>query len=226
MGQDADKKNRYFRFINSKHMVKVAISNRNAENFLEASGVRADFIIPIGIEPLVLEVTTRRQIDVIGVGALSKGKRFDMFLRIIKRVSLVRPNVNVLLAGDGPEKESLVDYARNNGLLDNVRFVGMVQRSEVLDAMTQSKILLHTSNAEGMGYIFLEAAACGCYIAATPIGIVQGDNFSLVSESEEILANQIVRWLEAEMIYQARYPYLLEQTVRDYVKLYDIRRSI
>lgn len=224
MGQDAQRNNKYFWWLKRYPIIKVAISNRNAHDFLIASGLKADAIIPIGIDPFVVDDKGPRHIDIIGVGTLSKVKRLDIFLRVVERVKLVRSNLKVLIVGDGPDRESIQEYVRRLGLEDTVRFTGLVPRTEALGFMAQSKILLHTSEWEGMGYIFLEAAACGCLIAATPIGIVEQDQFTFVSPNEEILAEQIIQWLETETEYESRYPYLLEHTTREYVNLYNNKR--
>lgn len=220
MGQDAQKSNRYLALLKSKRIVTVAISNRTAEDFFIASGLKADEIIPFGIDKIDVSIDRLRRIDVVGVGGLSSVKRFDKFLRIVGLVSLVRADIKVLLIGDGPERAALEKLVKALGLHRIVQFVGKVPRNEVIDLMAQSKILLHTSISEGMGYVFLEAAACGCYIVATPVGIVSPDQFSFVNEDEGYLANSILNLLDSDILFASRYPYVLQRTSLSYANLY------
>lgn len=220
MGQDVRPENRYFRLLRNRNFFTVGISARSSELFHTSGGKKVDTIIPMGIEPIHFNDDVGKSIDIIGVGSLSAVKRYDKFLDIIAMVAATFPDVKVELVGDGPELQSLEAKAKESGLSSTIRFAGKLTRKDALNEMRKSRILLHTSEMEGMGYIFPEAAACSCYIASTPVGIVTADDFTFVSESNSELAGQICLWLSQIQAAPARSRYTISDTANSYQDIY------
>lgn len=221
MGQDVHPGNRYSRLLRNRKIFTVGISERSSEMLRISCGREVDATIAMGIEPVPEVSSANKVIDIIGVGSQSPVKRWDKFLTVIAIVVRNYPKVIVQLVGDGPESENLTRIVIDLSLQNNVTFAGRLSRSETLVQMQKSRILLHTSETEGMGYIFPEAAACSCYIASTPVGIVEEDEFTCVSDENGKLAEQICKWLGANADAPARCRFTIENTANSYHDIYE-----
>lgn len=115
----------------------------------------------MGIEPGVLT---------IGVtGRLNIQKRIDRLLRVVNamRPRLQRP-VQVLLVGDGPERERLEAMVDRLGLRAVVRFCGW--QSDARPWYEAMDLFVLPSRDEGLPNAVLEAMAMGVPVAATDVG--------------------------------------------------------
>src|SRR5262249_55446220 len=106
------------------------------------------------------------------------------------------------------------------GLEATIRFEGLVKRERVLELMSRSRVLLHTSRFESFGFVFVEALSCGARIVSRGVGIAEPGPDWAVEESEPAMAAAIGRLLEQPSATPS-IPYPVEQTVRSYWLLYD-----
>jgi len=114
------------------------------------------------------------------VGGLSAVKDHHTLLAAFRRVSERRPNLCLLLAGDGPERDALERVAAS--VMGEVRFLG--QRDDVPDLLRASDIYVQTSLTEGFSNAILQAMAVGLPVVATRVG----GNPELVTEQTGVLA--------------------------------------
>ena len=77
-------------------------------------------------------------------------------------------NLRLLLAGSGPEKEALSQYATELGLDRHVRFLGSVADASAVLHACEAAVL--SSVAESSPNAVIEALACGLPVAATAVG--------------------------------------------------------
>jgi sugar transferase (PEP-CTERM/EpsH1 system associated) len=104
---------------------------------------------------------------VIGtVGRLAPLKRQDVLLRGFAR--LRHPAARLLIVGDGPAREELVNLAARLGITDRVVFAGYRERPE--RALAAMDVFALTSDSEGMPLAVLEAWAAGKPVVATRVG--------------------------------------------------------
>jgi glycosyltransferase involved in cell wall biosynthesis len=113
------------------------------------------------------------------------------------------PGVTLLLLGDGPERPSLEQGARDRGLEDRVRFLGPGSRDDVLRLFAAADAALLTSAWENMPHTVLEALAVGTPVIATRVGGVpevvrDGENGLLVDAGDAAGLAAAVRRLAAE----------------------------
>ncbi|RBP47511.1 glycosyltransferase involved in cell wall biosynthesis [Roseimicrobium gellanilyticum] len=160
----------------------ISLFNRNAaiqHHFgADLSRIR---VIPNGIaveacEPLYQQRLERRKANatsrVVGfLGRIVPIKDVKTLLRAARRVCDALPDTQFLLAGP---LEEAPDYARECtqlatqlGLKDQVHFLGLRQRDEVLPLMD---VMALTSVSEGLPFVMLEAMACGIPIVSTDVG--------------------------------------------------------
>lgn len=71
----------------------------------------------------------------------------------------------LLLVGDGPNRAALESYAQEHGLTEQVAFIG--NRTDVQNFYTAATVYVHSSPAEGLPTVLLEAMNYGLPIAST-----------------------------------------------------------
>jgi len=82
----------------------------------------------------------------------------------------------VVIAGEGPLRESLEHQARSLGLTDRFKFIG--HTDDIPALLADARFLAHTSEIEGCPNVVMEAMACGRAVVAMDAGDIP----SLVEE--------------------------------------------
>ena len=107
------------------------------------------------------------------LASLEPRKRVDLIVRTVaQRAAAGR--IQLLIGGDGPEREALVRLARVLGIGDAVVFAGYVDDSA--EAFTAADVLIHAATVEGVPQVIIQAFAAGLPVAATQmIGLIELD---------------------------------------------------
>ncbi len=103
-------------------------------------------------------------------GRLEKVKDPDLLLQTFREIRLARPDVVLVLAGDGREKEALM--AGHADLKNDLFFLGAVPHARLPELFSAADCLLLTSHFEGMPRAVLEALATGLPVVSTAVGDV------------------------------------------------------
>jgi phosphatidylinositol alpha-1,6-mannosyltransferase len=139
---------------------------------------------------------------VVCVSRLMPRKGQDLLVEALPSMRRRIPGTALVLVGGGPSRERLQRLARQHGVSDHVIFSGSVDHAElpawygVGDVFAMPcRERLNGLDVEGLGIVFLEAAACGLpVVAGTSGGSVEAvrdrDNGRIVSgrDSEEVAA--------------------------------------
>jgi glycosyltransferase involved in cell wall biosynthesis len=134
---------------------------------------------------------------VLCAGSLVPVKDHAMLLRAFVRVRSRLPEARLHLVGDGPERGGLEALARDLGIGDAVRFHGALAHELLPDVYRQADLFAVSSRFESQGMAVLEAAACGCLIAGTAVGVVPELTTDGVAPGDaDALGEAIVRRLE------------------------------
>jgi len=80
----------------------------------------------------------------------------EAFLEVIKKI----PDAKLVIVGDGPAKNRLMEKTKKLGLEDTVIFKGKISDEEKIDLIYRSKVLLNPSLVEGFGMVVLEGYCC------------------------------------------------------------------
>ena len=91
---------------------------------------------------------------VFTVSRLDKLKRLDWLLRAIAKT---KTPVRCLIAGSGPERESLEKLAKDLGVADRVQLLGRVSDEELLDLYAKCLAVYYAPYDEDYGYVTVEA---------------------------------------------------------------------
>jgi L-malate glycosyltransferase len=96
-----------------------------------------------------------------------KIKRVQDVVKIFCEVGKAIPS-KLLFVGDGPERSTAEDLARELGVFDEIRFVGKQEQME--DILAIADLFLLTSEYESFGLAALEAMAAGVPVVSTNAG--------------------------------------------------------
>jgi glycosyltransferase involved in cell wall biosynthesis len=131
--------------------------------------------------PSVVEPTALERGTFVFVGRLTEQKDIPTLLQALCDV----PEARVELVGDGPERPRLERRAAELHLDGRVRFVGSLDRREVLSHLAGARAAVLPSAWENLPHAAVEALAVGTPVVATAVGGVpevvhDGENGLLV----------------------------------------------
>jgi glycosyltransferase involved in cell wall biosynthesis len=121
-------------------------------------------------------------------------KRFDIFLRVAARVSVQLPNAQFVIAGDGPERESLRSLARQLGIDQKVHWLGW--QKDMRTFYPGLDVLLFNSDWDAFPTTPLEAMSFGVPVIASVLNgglreVITDDRYGILLQDHDIdrLAN-------------------------------------
>lgn len=95
---------------------------------------------------------------VLGVGELSARKDFATLLRAFALLRAER-EAHLIIVGKGSERDALQALAHQLGIADDLWMPGF--RDDVYSFMAHASVFAMTSRWEGLGFVLIEALACG-----------------------------------------------------------------
>ena len=150
---------------------------------------------------------------ILSVGRLINWKGTIYLINAMPEVIQRFPDALLLIAGSGPEKETLIKRVHELGLDQSVKFLGVVDTA-VLPSLYHSAdvFVLPSINKDGkteaLGVVLLEAMASGCPVVGSNVGgipdiITDGENGFLVLEQDSgMLTEKVVRILRDKEIQE------------------------
>lgn len=108
---------------------------------------------------------------ILSVARLEREKNVGLALRVLARISGTFPQAGLVVVGDGSMRGHLQSEARRLGIDTRVVFAG--QQADVSSYYRAADMLLATSNYEGYGRMFVEAAREERPIVTTDVGIAR-----------------------------------------------------
>ena len=125
------------------------------------------------IEKLKEKIGIKKEdINLIFVGRLGLEKSVDFLINNHKNIVKKHPNCNLIIIGDGPERENLEKLVKKNKLENNVFFTGKVPLSDIGMYYHLGSIFVTASKTETQGLTVLEALA-----ASLPVVAIKDESF-------------------------------------------------
>jgi teichuronic acid biosynthesis glycosyltransferase TuaC len=143
---------------------------------LVALGVPAERIIALrnGVDLSVFKPVERQvqrsrlgldRFTLLAVGQLVAHKGQALVIEALAEL----PDVQLLLAGTGPDREALERLARALGVVDRVSFLGAVPHAQLRNYYGAADALVLASSREGWANVLLESMACGTPVIASKV---------------------------------------------------------
>jgi 1,2-diacylglycerol 3-alpha-glucosyltransferase len=104
------------------------------------------------------------------ISRVAHEKNIDFILRALALIRRARPDVLLVIAGEGPALAHTRRLARKLGIADHVLFVGYLARDgELLDCYRAADLFVYASRTETQGLVLLEALALGVPVVSTAV---------------------------------------------------------
>ncbi|MGN0027862.1 MAG: glycosyltransferase [Clostridium sp.] len=134
----------------------------------------------------------------ISISHLKENKNIDLTIKALKEVLKEYNYAKLLVIGDGPEKENLMNLSKELKISSNIEFIGAVNRKDLNEYINRANAFVLPSKYETFGIAYIEALACGLPIITTKCGGPE-DFFS--EEIGYMISNQDKEELSKAMKY-------------------------
>ncbi|WP_334330311.1 glycosyltransferase family 4 protein [Companilactobacillus sp. HBUAS59699] len=91
-------------------------------------------------------------------------KKIDHMLRSMPELLKYNPEIKLVIVGDGPDMEELVQMSKDLGIDDSVIFTGEVEHDKISPYYHMANIFVSSSDTESQGLTYIEAIASGLKI--------------------------------------------------------------
>jgi len=205
------------RFALTKSSVCTANSVFTREQILETCRHTSVSVVPMGVDvsafhpdkkdPLLRDRLGIQGEMILFVGRLVEKKGAHHLLAAMQQVLERFPTVTLVLVGDGTQRQELELMARRLGIDSAVRFLGKLPHEHLpeyyaaADLFVGPSVVDRSGDTEGLGVVFIEAAAAGLAIVGTSVGgisdilIHEITGIAVQPDSPEELASAIERLL-------------------------------
>jgi glycosyltransferase involved in cell wall biosynthesis len=128
------------------------------------NGVDLSMFVPIDRRAVRQSLALTRP-TLLSVGHLIERKGHDRVIEAMRHL----PDFDLVIVGEGPEREALSHLARRVGVAHQVRFLGSRPHATLPEIYSAADALVLASSREGWANVLLEAMACGTPVVASNI---------------------------------------------------------
>ncbi|RIW12249.1 glycosyltransferase family 1 protein [Algoriphagus lacus] len=161
-------------------------------------------------EDIVLKkLNPEEDINLIFVGGLNSGKQPMISAEVAKELKNSGKKVRLDFYGEGPERNKLESFAKENDLQDSVFIHGNVSAEVVKKAFQQAHFLIFISQSEGWPKVVAEAMFWGCLPITTAVSCVPqmlgfGERGDLVTGKVDEVINSINKYWDQPDLYSQK----------------------
>ncbi|MBY8989915.1 MAG: glycosyltransferase family 4 protein [Candidatus Lokiarchaeota archaeon] len=208
-----------------KNFVTYQYGVRENRVFFTHSAVDKDFRV---YEKKSEKINEKYGIDSHFIFHLSKFSERKNPWTILKAFSIInreKKDLMLVLGGKGWKNSRVLQFAKNEKILDNIIFTGFLPVNDVINLLNNAEMFLFPSFFEGFGMPNLEAMACGCPVItskAFAIPEIVGDSALILKDNSDPteLADKIIQLLSDEVLRKTLIKKGLER-----IKLYSWEES-
>ncbi|GGJ63954.1 glycosyltransferase involved in cell wall biosynthesis [Anoxybacillus voinovskiensis] len=156
-------------------------------------------VTPFGVDLSIFRPMERQKKDTVTIGTVKALSDKYGIADLIKAFAMIHqqyPNTNLLIVGDGPQRQEYEQLVETLGICHVTTFTGRVPNTEVPNYINQMDIFAvpSTEDSESFGVAAVEAMACGVPVVVSNVGglpeVVKKDITGLIvpKENPEALA--------------------------------------
>jgi len=207
--------NKQKRIINTLQKTSLIVANsiytKNLAQDLKLKNTEVDYIYP-GAEDF-RHISTTKVPNIKGspilltLARIEKRKGHSLVIESVKKLIYRYPNINYIIAGDGPEVNNLIRLVAINKITKNVTFVGSINDGQKKYIFQKTDLMImptsdesEKNSIEGFGIAYIEAAFFCIPSIASNIGgtseAVLNNSTGIVLKKNESLYDVILDLLE------------------------------
>lgn len=138
-------------------------------------------VLPCGVDFLRFfpRENTKKPLTIFFLSILDEFHKYKGLTHLLKAVAQVkkkRPNIQLIVGGEGKLKNCYRSLTKELGIQTNVEFVGFIPEEDLSQYYQSASVFVLPSitHQEGFGMVLLEALACGTPVISTPlVGVAQ-----------------------------------------------------
>lgn len=173
----------------------VCVSESAHQSFCNLYGLKDKTVTiynPIDLNEIRSKVGQKRRgedgvVRLVSVGRLVLQKGFDRLLKVVRRLHDNEYQVELLILGDGGERETLEKYVESNDMQSYVSLPGFSMNPYI--EMSESDLFVCSSRAEGFSLVIAEAMVLGIPVISTycsgPNELLQEGKYGMLVENSE-----------------------------------------
>ena len=193
------------------HMSGIVAPSLRVKETLERYGIDEPIeIIPTGVDISKFSKSTNENIRekykinpeqplLLTLSRLAFEKNIDKLLNAMPDILARVPETKLMICGDGPARESLVQQVSDMNLIDSVIFTGEINNDEVGGYYKAADVFVSTSVSESQGLTYIEAIASGTKVITTHSpytdSILTDASIGMTFTGEDELVNKVVDYL-------------------------------
>lgn len=156
-------------FANS--MDHVVTPSKPMRDVLESYGITTPIsVIPTGVkvelfpDVNVSQVRKKYMISpskhvILYCGRIAKEKNLELLLKALYKMLKKTPNVHLIIAGDGPEKQFYKSLAQKLNLTDNITWLGFLEKKDINWLYAGAEVFAFPSVTDTQGIVVIESFA-------------------------------------------------------------------
>ena len=182
-----------------KKFYLVTCPTKATYDYLKSLKIAEDHKIKLLYDPII-EVKTvnlkKKEVNFkeikkyyLAVGRLTKQKNFLFLCKAFHKVVLKYPELKLIIAGEGEDKDSILSYIKKNNLKKNISLIGYVDN--IFPLMVNAEAFILSSLWEDPGFVLIEAAFCRTLIFSSncttgPKEIIKDNVNGILYESSNV----------------------------------------
>lgn len=176
----------------------ICLTPADAEE-ISRYGVPAEKIkvIPNGINTHLFQPQVMHDDYMLWVGRFVAEKGLTYLVDAMEQVVKAYPDAHMILVGDGPRKNEIIERIKDKGLEEHFKFKSNCPQSEIAKLMAGCEMFILPSLQEGFPKSLLEAMACGRAVITTQslADIVRDAGITVKPRSVEQLHQAMLAYL-------------------------------
>tara|TARA_Y100000741_G_scaffold364676_1_gene356496 strand:+ start:399 stop:1538 length:1140 start_codon:yes stop_codon:yes gene_type:complete len=158
----------------------------------------------------------------IGVGRLTRQKNFSLMVNFFKKISDQNPEFNLVIIGDGEQKDQLKKLSIDLKIDNKVHFIGY--QNNVFKFLQKAECFLLTSLWEDPGFVLVEAALSNLPIISSkcpngPEEIIKNNGYLFHNNDLEDLIDKFNEFLNTKKIIIYNNKVVLKKRIKKFTLL-------
>jgi glycosyltransferase involved in cell wall biosynthesis len=146
---------------------------------------------------------------------LTSKKNINILIDSFVLLSKIDNNIFLNIIGDGPDKEKLINLAKEHNIIESVCFHGNLNDIEIIDILSNSDIFVLPSRIETFGIAIIEAMSLGLPVIVTRSGGPE----TYVNETNGIVIepNSVKQLYQALIKMKSEYKNYNSNNIKNYI---------
>jgi glycosyltransferase involved in cell wall biosynthesis len=216
---------------------QIVVPSEYLRSIVSNWGIKKEKIYPVynAFSPIIISESKeeiRRELFLYGHIILSAGrlvpwKGFETLIRAFSAIVEDTPDMKLLIAGDGPDKEKLLQTVHLLDLEDKVIFLGILPKEKLLRYLKASDLFVLNTFYEGFSHQLLEAMSLGTPVVTTTVGgnpemIETGKDGVLVTYDDTRAFISVITLL----LKEKKYAEDLAKSAKDKAGTFNVKRAV